>query len=140
LSTSKTGFLGQGRGSFRFRRQERLKGRNEIRELFKSGRQYSCRGAKLFVLKNDLPNNRICFAFTRGFGNAVQRNRAKRLVREAYRLLLPRFAAKNADGRDLILLIYSETGAADLAAKVHSNTLSVRMEQMEFLFKKAGML
>jgi ribonuclease P protein component len=77
-------------------------------------------------LKNDLPRSRICFTFSRGFGNAVQRNRAKRLGREAFRLLRPRLSP----GCDLILLIYPETEMA----------LSRRSGQLEFLFTKAGLL
>ena len=113
-------------GSFRFRREEHLKGRDEIREVFSRGRRFGCRGAKLFVLKNSLSNNRICFTFSRGFGNAVQRNRARRLGREAYRLLRPRLLG----GNDLVFLVYPETDAA----------LSVRSEQLRFLFTKAGLL
>jgi ribonuclease P protein component len=113
-------------GSFRFGREEHLKGRNEIREVFGNGRRFSCRGAKLFVLKNDLPHNRICFTFSRGFGNAVARNRARRLGREAFRLLGPRLCG----GYDLILLVYPENGM----------TLCGRSGQLEFLFNKADLL
>jgi ribonuclease P protein component len=133
------------RGSFRFTREERLKGRNEIREVFSRGRRFGCRsvnglangnargntaggGAKLFVLKNNLPRSRICFTFSRGFGNAVERNRARRLGREAYRHLRPRLAA----GFDLILLVYP---GGD-----NSETLVSRTAQLEFLFAKAGLL
>ena len=118
------------KGSFRFKREERLKGRNEIREVFKSGRRYSCPGAKLFVLKNALPRNRICFTFSRG-GNAVRRNRARRLAREAYRLLKPRLLC----GYDLILLLYrsAEGGRKDVS-------FSFKTSQLEPLFRRAGLL
>ena len=117
---------GRKQDSFRFRREEHLKGRNEIREVFGHGRRFGCQGAKLFVLKNSLSCNRICFTFSRGFGNAVQRNRARRLGREAYRLLRPGLLG----GYDLILLIHPETKSA----------LSIRSKQLEFLFTKAGLL
>ena len=123
---------GGEQSSFRFKREERLKGRSDIREVFGRGRRFGCRsgdgGAKLFVLKNSLPRNRICFTFSRGFGNAVERNRARRLGREAYRRLRPRLAA----GFDLILLVYS---GGDIP-----ETLAFRTEQLEFLFTKAGLL
>ena len=112
--------------SFRFRRKEHLKGRSEVREVFGNGRQFSCRGAKLFVLRNKLPHNRICFTFTRGYGNAVARNRARRLGREAYRLIQPRLSG----GHDLILLVYPETDMA----------LFDRTKQLKTLFTKAGLL
>ena len=87
-------------------------------------------GAKLFVLKNDLPNNRICFTFSRGFGNAVVRNRARRLSREAYRLLKPRLCA----GYDLVLQVFPET------EKLPAIKLDDRIRQLEFLFTRAGLL
>jgi len=79
------------------------------------------------VLKNDLPCNRICFTFAKGFKGAVARNRSKRLGREAYRLMKNRLFG----GNDLILLIYQET-----EEKVF---LSGRLSQLESLFKKAGL-
>jgi ribonuclease P protein component len=81
---------------------------------------------KLFVLKNNLPCSRICFTFSRGFGNAVARNRARRLSREAFRLMKRRLSG----GYDLILLVYPES----------ERTFSERAGQLEFLFSKAGLL
>ena len=113
-------------GSFRFRREEHLKGRDRIRKVFSKGRRFSCSGAKLFVLENNMPHNRVCFTLSRGFVNAVARNRAKRLGREAFRLM------KNqaCGGYDFILLVYPETNM----------TLTDRLKQIEILFSKAGML
>jgi len=112
----------------RFRREEHLKRRKEIREVFGKGKQYSCLGAKLFILKNDLPNNRICFTFSKGkgFKSAVSRNRARRLGREAFRLIKHRLES----GYDFILLVYPESEAA----------LSDRARQLDSLFSKAGLL
>ena len=133
---------------FRFRREEHLKGRNKIREVFGKGKQYGCKGAKLFVLKNDLPHNRICFTFSRFSSgkqipkknqtsekshtvwNAVARNHARRLGREAYRLLRPNLFGCH----DLILLVYPET---ELKKNM---TLSDRSGQLEFLFSRAGLI
>jgi len=111
---------------FRFMRNERLKGRNNIQVVFKQGKSFGCHGAKLLVRKNDLTYNRICFTFPRGFGNAVKRNRSKRLSREAYRLLKQQLQY----GNDLILIIYPEIQAS----------LTTRSGQLEFLFSKAGLL
>jgi ribonuclease P protein component len=115
-------------GSFRFKREEHLKKRNEIREVFGKGKRFGCRGAKLFLLKNGLPRNRICFTFSRGFGTAVQRNRAKRISREAYRNLKPRLQR----GYDIILLLYpnapDKQEGQDCAG------------QLRYLFSKAGLL
>lgn len=113
-------------GTFRFERKEHLKGRADIQAVFNRGKRLGCQGAKLFVLKNSLAYSRICFTLSRGFGNAVKRNRARRLGREAYRLLRPRLHG----GYDLILLVFPETRAS----------LSTRIRQLEFLCSKAGLL
>ena len=81
-----------------------MKGRDAIREVFSKGKRIGCRGARLYLLPNGLPHNRICFTFPRNFGNAVERNRAKRLGREAYRNLKPLLIG----GYDLIFLAYPE--------------------------------
>ena len=128
-------------GSCCFRRKEHLKGRKEIRRVFSEGRRYNCHlpdgcGSRLFVLKNDLPYYRICFTFSRGshrFFNAVSRNRVKRLDREVFRLLKGCFVDASVNGGfDFILLVYPQTGKPV--------TLSERKDQLEFLFKKAGLL
>ncbi|MDR0474613.1 MAG: ribonuclease P protein component [Treponema sp.] len=93
------------KNGFRFPKKERLKGRDEIKAVFNRqgpGRAVSCQGAKLIVLKNGLDYNRIAFTFPRKFGSAVERNRSRRISREAYRHL--RHFIKS--GWDLVLLVY----------------------------------
>jgi len=67
----------------------------------------------------------------KGYGNAVSRNRAKRLGREAYRLMKNRLSG----GYDLILLVSSET-----EQNRSESALSYRTWQLETLFLKAGLL
>ncbi|MDR3114720.1 MAG: ribonuclease P protein component [Treponema sp.] len=116
---------GKKKGSFRFQRAERLKGRREIREVFRRGKGLTCFGAKLFVLPNGLSHNRIAFTFSRKFGTAVERNRARRLGREAYRHI--GYTLK--PGYDVVLLVYPGT-----------DTLTARMEQVKRLFAKADLM
>jgi ribonuclease P protein component len=85
-----------------FPHAERLKKRADIRTAMKKGRCVTECGAKLFYIRNDLPYNRIAFTFARKFGNAVERNRARRLGRESYRHARAGLAA----GWDLVLLVY----------------------------------
>ena len=110
--------------NYRFPRKERLKGRNEIREVFNRKKGVSCLGARLFTLRNGLSYNRIAFTFSRKYGNAVERNYSRRLSREVYRLL------RNGlrKGYDLVLLVYPGNDA-----------FSVRMEQLRELFSRAGL-
>jgi ribonuclease P protein component len=111
-------------------REERLKGKREIKEVFINGKRFGSQGGKLFLLRNGLPHNRICFTFSKGFGNAVVRNRARRLGREAFRLMRSRLSG----GYDLILLIYPKPEG------IKAETLSCRTLQLETLFSKAGLL
>ena len=115
------------KGSFRFKREERLAGRDGIKDVYGKGKRFGCRGAKLFVLKNNLPNNRICFTFSRGFPGAVERNRAKRLGREAYRNLKPRIKS----GYDMILLVYPDNP---------DTAYTGRVRQLRYLVARAGLL
>jgi ribonuclease P protein component len=123
------------KGAFRFERKEHLKGRKEIRAVFNEGKRFGCRGAKLFVLKNSLIHNRICFTFSRGFGNSAERNRARRLSREAYRLMRPRLRG----GCDLVLMVFPETSTPSAPMSKTARTLAARTGQLEFLFSKAGL-
>jgi ribonuclease P protein component len=111
--------------AFRFKRDERLKRRDEIRAVFSRREAVGCAGAKLFRLENGLPRNRIAFAFARKFGNAVERNRARRVGREAYRLLKNRLKS----GYDLVLLVYPGR-----------DFLADRLDQLEKLFSRAGLV
>ncbi|MDR2842768.1 MAG: ribonuclease P protein component, partial [Spirochaetaceae bacterium] len=69
--------------------------------------------------------NRIAFIFARKFGNAVQRNRARRLGREAYRHLRLRLKR----GFDMALLVYPD-----------EIDFKGRMRQLETLFSKAALI
>ncbi|MDR1319398.1 MAG: ribonuclease P protein component [Treponema sp.] len=141
-------------GGFRFRRRERLKGRNEIKAVFSRGKSFGCRGAKFFVRKNNLPYNRVCFTLSRKFGNAVERNRTRRLFREAYRHLRPQLLG----GFDLILLVYPDAadpagaakkgalrgpevrGQVKITGSLRKNGQELRAGQLRFLLVKAGLL
>ncbi len=108
----------------RFTRKEHVKSYSEIRKLFREGKKSTVQGAKLFCLPNGLEINRIAIALPRGFGNSVQRNRAKRLCRETYRL----YKAKLKTGYDMVFLIYPD-----------ADSFKKRCEQFHILCKKAGL-
>jgi len=108
----------------RFPRAERLKKRKDVTAVFRRGHRAGCEGAELIVRKNGLGHNRIVFTFVRKFGNSVERNRARRVGREAYRHL--RGALRG--GFDMVLRVFPGT-----------DTFARRMEQMTWLFGRLGL-
>jgi ribonuclease P protein component len=85
----------------------------------------SCPGVKLFMNRNGLAHNRVAISFPRKYGNAVERNHSRRLSRETYRLL----QGELRQGYDLALLVFPGR-----------DVFSLRMEQLRFLFSRAGLL
>lgn len=76
--------------SFRFRKEERLKSKKIIDKLFADGQSALAYPLKIVFLSTPLPAGYpVQAGFTvskKNFKRAVQRNRIKRLMREAYRL------------------------------------------------------
>jgi ribonuclease P protein component len=123
---------------YRFPRKEKLKGRNEIREVFDRKKNVTCPGARLLMRRNGLQHNRIAFTFSRKFGNAVERNRSRRLSREAYRLLRNELRK----GYDLVLLVYPEGNlgpGGPRRSRPGRDDFNTRMDQLRNLFSRAGL-
>jgi len=72
--------------NFRFTKAEHLTLKKEFERVFNEGKIFKNDKVVLYVIPNDLQNSRLGLVVSKKVGNAVRRNRAKRLLREAYRL------------------------------------------------------
>lgn len=64
---------------------EILKDNRNFLELYKKGRYIASKYTVIYVMPNNRPFNRFGITAGKKIGNAVCRNRAKRLIRLAYR-------------------------------------------------------
>jgi len=71
-------------------RRYRLTNSSDFKRVRHTGQSFAHPLVLLIVSKNQLDHARFGFAAGKSVGNAVERNRAKRRLREALRLLLPR--------------------------------------------------
>jgi ribonuclease P protein component len=78
------------RETLRFGKAQKIKKRSEISRLFKDGRRWECSCFVLIYEKNDLGRDRFGVMVSRRLGNAVERNRMKRVFREVFRLNIKR--------------------------------------------------
>ena len=69
----------------RFRPQDRIRKRSDYQTIYDKGRRIPSGSFVLFVMRNALERPRLGITVTRRIGNAVRRNRAKRLLREIFR-------------------------------------------------------
>lgn len=81
-------------------RNFRLTRSEDFKRVRRDGKSYAHPLVVLIVQNNDQPRVRVGVAAGRTVGTAVYRNRAKRLLREVMRSLIP----DSAPGLDLILI------------------------------------
>lgn len=71
--------------SEKFPKTDRILKRDVFRRVYEEGRKTQFRYFTAFVLTKGTDRARIGITTTRKMGNSVERNRARRLVREAFR-------------------------------------------------------
>jgi len=92
--------------------------------VFEEGTRSSVKGMRVHVLPNGGAATRAVFVTVRAYGNAVQRNRARRVVSECWRLLKHRVNP----GFDVVFVVYPGNDAHE-----------ERGHQMETLVRRSGL-
>ncbi len=94
-------------------RVERLRKNEQFRKVFKSGKVFVGDKMVVYALENALSYSRVGITVSRKLGGAVERNKLKRIVREAWRaregqlrkgfdlVLVPRMKAKTGSFREI---------------------------------------
>jgi ribonuclease P protein component len=109
------------------KREHRLVDAQDFQKLRQVGRTYRHALLVISVAPNQLPLNRYGFVVSKPFGNAVKRNRARRLMREAARNL----HTHTQPGYDIVCI-----ARRSLAEASYAELFVVIRE----LFRKAGLV
>ena len=77
----------------------------EIKQIFREAAAIKNSGFKVLYRKNSAELNRMAVTVPRNYGNAVERNRTKRIVREVFRKIEKQL---KESGYDLIFVVYKK--------------------------------
>jgi ribonuclease P protein component len=106
-----------------------LRNKKDFSALYGKGKSAGGKYVVLFYRKNKLGYNRKAFLASKKVGNSVRRNRARRLMKESYRL----FADMLPTGYDILFI--ARKSAADSGVKCGDVGASMRA-----LLRKSGLL
>ena len=108
-----------------------LRDSREFQHVYRNGKRYDGVFITVFVLENDALNHRLgVTASKKALGKAVQRNRAKRLLRETFRSNEPSLGA----------LVKHYDWVLNAKATVLSQKLNAPREEFEGIIEKVGRL
>ena len=120
---------------FTLGKNERLKSRKQIEQLFSEGKKISVTPFRIFYLIQPLLNTHSSFAIqfgvavsTKNFKKAVDRNRVKRLTREAWRLQKNELSEElKAAGKQLnVFFVYNSKELPDFSTLKDKVTLALK--------------
>jgi len=78
-----------------------LKKNKDFQQVYKKGKSFANKYLVMYVLKNDLEENRLGISISKKVGKSVQRNRLSRLIRESYRSLEDNYPK----GLDIVIVV-----------------------------------
>ena len=96
-----------GLGKDKLRKFEPLRESRDFKQVYNCKKSAANRTLVMYVMKNSLPVSRLGVSVSRKVGNAVIRNRVKRLIKEQLRLN----KKKIVPGYDLVVVV--RVGAVD---------------------------
>jgi ribonuclease P protein component len=92
-------------------KSERIRKRKSYLQIYQRGKRSFTRHFTIIVSANDLGISRFGMAVTKKIGNAVKRNRIKRLIREFFRLNKDRIKAS----QDIVIVAKGNTSSMKYA-------------------------
>lgn len=110
--------------------RNRLRRKNDIQSVYRTGRRWRSPTAMLIVRANGLEVSRFAFAAGRGAGKAVARNHAKRRAREVIR----RHLSEVEQGWDCLVVLFPAARSAsfgDLESHLHGLLTRARILRQE---------
>jgi ribonuclease P protein component len=114
---------------FTFKKEERLSRKKQIEELFGKGSYFYLHPFKVIYLPSTTPLNQVLIsASARHFKRAVDRNKIKRRIREAYRLNKHNFTSEK---NWLIAYIYTPKEILD--SKVINEKMILAIKKLNYL-------
>ncbi len=107
---------------------EKLKRSWQFEKVYKNGNKYISEPFIIYVLPNGTENVRIGLTVTRKVGKSVQRNRIKRIIREAFRSLNGIFP-----GNDIVVV--ARKSSVDIKYSEAMETLNKLLNRAQILIK-----
>lgn len=104
-----------------------LKTNNDFRRIYSKGKSFVNSGVVVYISKNRIGYNRVGLTVGKKIGNAVKRNRAKRVMREAFM----QFENSLKNGYDIVLVARGRTVSLKSTEVTRLlNTLFVKAEML----------
>ena len=104
-----------------------LKLNKDFKRLYYRGKCIPCHNVVVYAQKNKLGKTRVGLTCGKSVGGAVLRNRAKRLMRESFRVLSPRIN----DSFDIVIVARS---------RISGKKCDEVLRDIKYAFKKMGII